>query len=70
MYMGYFYWCVALGNLFGGLLSGVMYQNFGPHGLDRPDFMWIIFAVLAAGTAIALVGYNRWVVPAPAPDPR
>ena len=20
--MGYFYWCVALGNLFGGLLSG------------------------------------------------
>jgi dipeptide/tripeptide permease len=69
MYMGYFYWCVALGNLFGGLLSGVMYQRFGPHGLNRPDIMWIIFAVLAAGTAIALVIYNRWVVPAPANEP-
>ena len=66
MYMGYFYWCVALGNLFGGLLSGVMYQSFGPHGLDRPNIMWIIFAFLAAGTAIALVAYNRWIVPAPA----
>jgi dipeptide/tripeptide permease len=62
MYMGYFYWCVALGNLFGGLLSGVAYQHFGPHGVDRPDLMWILFAVLAAFTAITLVIYNRWVL--------
>jgi dipeptide/tripeptide permease len=61
MYMGYFYWCVALGNLFGGLLSGLSYQHFGPHGINRPDVMWIIFAALAATTAISLVVYNRWV---------
>jgi len=62
MYMGYFYWCVALGNLFGGLLSGVAYQHFGPHGVDRPDLMWILFAALAAVTAVTLIIYNRWVL--------
>ena len=61
MYMGYFYWCVALGNLFGGLLSGVSYQYFGPQGINRPDIMWSIFAGLAAVTAVALAIYNRWV---------
>jgi MFS family permease len=63
MYMGYFYWCVALGNLFGGLLSGVSYQYFGPHGIDRPDAMWVLFAALAAITAVGLVLYNRLAVP-------
>ena len=63
MYMGYFYWCVALGNLFGGLLSGVAYQHFGPHGVDRPGAMWVLFAVLAVTTAIGLAVYNRVVVP-------
>jgi len=62
MYMGYFYWCVALGNLFGGLLSGVAYQNFGPKGVDNPDLMWILFAVLAASTAVMLVIYNKVVL--------
>jgi proton-dependent oligopeptide transporter, POT family len=64
MYMGYFYWCVALGNLFGGLLSGVMYGHFGPAargGVDRPDIMWLIFAGLAAVTAVTLVIYDRWI---------
>jgi dipeptide/tripeptide permease len=61
MYMGYFYWCVALGNLFGGLLSGVAYQHYGPHGVDRPQEMWVIFSLLAALTAVALVVYDRWV---------
>ncbi|MEJ2385022.1 MAG: MFS transporter [Xanthomonadales bacterium] len=61
MYMGYFYWCVALGNLFGGLLSGISYQHFGPQGVNRPDVMWIIFAALAGTTAVSLVIYNRWV---------
>jgi dipeptide/tripeptide permease len=60
MYMGYFYWCVALGNLFGGLLSGLSYGYFGPTGIDRPDLMWILFAVIASTTAGALVVYNRW----------
>ena len=62
MYMGYFYWCVALGNLFGGLLSGVAYQHFGPQGINQPDLMWILFAAVAATTAISLVVYNRLVV--------
>jgi hypothetical protein len=61
MYMGYFYWCVALGNLFGGLLSGVMYQHFGPKGIDRPDIMWVGFAVMAGATAAALGVYNHWI---------
>jgi dipeptide/tripeptide permease len=65
MYMGYFYWCVALGNLFGGLLSGVSYQHFGPHGVDRPDLMWLLFAFLAATTAVALVFYHRLAVKTP-----
>jgi dipeptide/tripeptide permease len=62
MYMGYFYWCVALGNLFGGLLSGVSYQYFGPRGINRPDTMWVLFAVLAATTAFGLILYNRLAV--------
>ena len=64
MYMGYFYWCVALGNLFGGLLSGITYQHFGPAergGTDNPDVMWVIFAGLAALSAVLLWLYNRWV---------
>jgi dipeptide/tripeptide permease len=61
MYMGYFYWCVALGNLFGGLLSGVSYAYFGPKGIDNPDMMWVLFAGLALISAFLLAGYNRWV---------
>ncbi len=71
MYMGYFYWCTALGNLFGGLLSGALYQHFGPSsrgGIDRPDLMWIIFAMLAATTAVALVVYDRWLQSHPADE--
>ncbi|MCW8925275.1 MAG: MFS transporter [Xanthomonadales bacterium] len=62
MYMGYFYWCVALGHLFGGLLSGQAYQHFGPSGVDRPGVMWLLFAALAGITAVSLVIYNRWAV--------
>jgi len=66
MYMGYFYWCVALGNLFGGLLSGMTYQHFGPverGGVDNPDAMWLIFAALALLSAVLLWGYNKWLPP-------
>ncbi len=64
MYMGYFYWCVALGNLFGGLLSGITYGHFGPverGGVDNPDVMWVIFAGLALLSAVLLWGYNKWM---------
>jgi POT family proton-dependent oligopeptide transporter len=68
MYMGYFYWCVALGNLFGGLLSGALYQHFGPSargGVDRPGVMWVIFAALATSSALLLTVYNRWIARKP-----
>ncbi|MEK7706349.1 MAG: MFS transporter [Myxococcota bacterium] len=61
MYMGYFFWCVALGNLFGGLLSGRAYGYFGPQGINRPEIMWWIFAGLAGLTAVSLLAYDRWV---------
>jgi MFS family permease len=64
MYMGYFYWCVALGNLFGGLLSGGMYQHFGPverGGVNNPNVMWVFFASLALLSVVLLSVYNRWI---------
>jgi len=64
MYMGYFYWCVALGNLFGGLLSGGLYQHFGPverGGVDNTNAMWLIFAGLAMISVVLLTAYNRWM---------
>ncbi|UCH83346.1 MAG: MFS transporter [Candidatus Latescibacterota bacterium] len=64
MYMGYFYWCVALGNLFGGLLSGGLYQHFGPvdrGGVDNTNAMWLIFAGLALASVVLLSVYDRWV---------
>jgi len=64
MYMGYFYWCVALGNLFGGLLSGGLYQKFGPvdrGGVDNPAVMWVIFAGLAMVSVVLLSLYDRWI---------
>jgi dipeptide/tripeptide permease len=64
MYMGYFYWSIALGHLFGGLLSGLTYQHFGPNGINQPGQMWILFAALAGTTAVSLVIYNRWVMKA------
>jgi POT family proton-dependent oligopeptide transporter len=66
MYMGYFYWSVALGNLFGGLLSGESYQYFGPEGIDQPGTMWLMFAGLALVSAIMLGIYDRWVKRNPA----
>ena len=64
MYMGYFYWCVALGNLFGGLLSGITYGHFGPTergGVDNPDAMWFIFSGLAMVSVVLLWVYDKWV---------
>ena len=64
MYMGYFYWCVALGNLFGGLLSGSLYQHYGPvarGGVNNQDIMWIIFAALAMASVVLLSIYDRWI---------
>lgn len=61
LYMGYFYWCVALGNLFGGILSGQLYANFS-RDMQRPDIMWLIFAIIAFITAILILSYDRMVI--------
>ena len=61
MYMGYFYWCVALGNLFGGILSGQLYAAFA-RDMQRPDLMWITFAVIAVFTALLILTYDKLVI--------
>ena len=61
LYMGYFYWCVALGNLFVGILSGQLYAAFG-RDMQRPDLMWLIFAILALITAILIYFYDKLVI--------
>ncbi|MCB0574748.1 MAG: MFS transporter [Saprospiraceae bacterium] len=62
MYMGYFYWCIALGNLFGGILSGQLYAKFGVAGIKRPDLMWGIFTALALFSALAVFFYDRLII--------
>jgi dipeptide/tripeptide permease len=61
LYMGYFYWCVALGNLFGGILSGQLYATFA-RDMQRPDIMWLIFALLALVSALLIFTYDRLVI--------
>jgi len=61
LYMGYFYLCIALGNLFGGLLSGTAYEHLGKRGANRPDLLFVLIAVLAVGSALALWLYDRWL---------
>jgi dipeptide/tripeptide permease len=61
LYMGYFYWCVALGNLFGGILSGQLYAAFA-RDMQRPDLMWIVFAVIAVFSALLILTYDKLVI--------
>jgi POT family proton-dependent oligopeptide transporter len=61
MYMGYFFWSTALGNLFGGLLSGQMYNLFGVEQ-QRPDLMWLFFALFAVASAGLIFLYDRMVI--------
>ena len=61
LYMGYFYWAVALGNLFGGILSGQLYGAFA-RDMQRPDIMWGIFAAIAALTALLVFLYDKLVI--------
>lgn len=68
MYMGYFYLSVALGNLFGGLLSGVAYQSLGKRGADRPDLLFGLIAALSVLTAAALFIYDRAIRRSPSPS--
>ncbi|UCH65921.1 MAG: MFS transporter [Ignavibacterium sp.] len=61
LYMGYFYWCVALGNLFGGILSGQLYAAFA-RDMQRPDLMWLLFAVIGLFTALLILTYDKLVI--------
>ena len=61
LYMGYFYWCVALGNLFGGILSGQLYAAFA-RDMQRPDLMWLIFAIIALASAMLILLYDRLII--------
>ncbi|MFH1357250.1 MAG: MFS transporter [bacterium] len=57
LYMGYYFWCNALGNLFGGLLSGNLY-GWLARDLQRPDLMWLTFAGLSVFCAVCLIFYH------------
>lgn len=61
MYMGYYFVSVALGNLFGGILSGALY-GWLARDMHRPDIMWIVYAVLSVVTAATLFAYDRFAL--------
>ena len=65
LYMGYYFIAVALGNLFGNVLGGIVYGKLA-RDLGRPDLMWLVFGGMAFVTAVALALYNRYAVPKPA----
>jgi proton-dependent oligopeptide transporter, POT family len=70
MYMGYYFVSIALGNLFGGILSGKMYGHFG-RDKKKPATMWGIFGAIGLLTAGLLWLYDRFVgqkTPAPAEE--
>ena len=61
MFMGYYFVSMALGNLFGGLLSGWLYQSLAVE-LSNPMLMWTVIALLGFVTCIALYIFNRTLV--------
>jgi dipeptide/tripeptide permease len=65
MFMGYYFWTIALGNIFGGRLSGELYGSLA-RDMERPDIMWIIFGILGLVTAVVLIGYDWLVIRRPA----
>ena len=58
MFMGYYFVSMALGNLFGGLLSGWLYESVTVT-LNKPLLMWSIIALLGFLTCAALYFFNR-----------
>jgi len=62
LYMGYYFVSMALGNLFGGILSGQAYGHFA-RDMERPDIMWALFGVLMAATGVIFLLYNRFALP-------
>ena len=66
LYMGYYFVSVALGNLFGGILSGEIYGKIA-RDMQRPDIMWMIFGAIMLGTALVFLIYNKVALRKPVP---
>ncbi|TWT42071.1 Di-/tripeptide transporter [Phycisphaerae bacterium RAS1] len=62
VYMGYYFIAVALGNLFGGILSGQLYGKLA-RDMQRPDLMWAAFGGIMFMTAVVFLLYNRFALP-------
>jgi dipeptide/tripeptide permease len=62
LYMGYYFVAVALGNLFGGILSGELYAQLAL-GMGRPDLMWLSFGGIMLLTALMFVLYDKFALP-------
>lgn len=62
VYMGYYFVAIALGNLFGGILSGQLYGKLA-RDMQRPDLMWMVFGALMFLTAIVFMLYNKFALP-------
>jgi proton-dependent oligopeptide transporter, POT family len=62
LFMGYYFVSFALGNLFGGIMSGWGYQRLAKDA-DNPELMWILFGLVGFATAAGLLVFNKSVVP-------
>lgn len=62
LYMGYYFVAVALGNLFGGILSGQLSGKLA-RDMHRPDLMWLAFGGIMLLTAIVFMLYNKFALP-------
>ena len=65
LYMGYYFIAVALGNLFGNVLGGIVYGKLA-RDLGRPDLMWLVFGSMAFVTAVG----PGFIQPLPPPPPK
>jgi dipeptide/tripeptide permease len=62
LYMGYYFVAIALGNLFGGILSGELYGTLA-RDMQRPDLMWLVFGGLMLFTAVIFLLYDKFALP-------
>lgn len=61
LYMGYYFVAMALGNLFGGILSGQLYGKLA-RDMQRPDLLWYSFGGIMLATALLFLLYDRFLV--------
>lgn len=62
LYMGYYFVAIALGNLFGGILSGHLYGTLA-RDMQRPDLMWLAFGGIMLMTTFVFILYNKFALP-------